>query len=45
MALMSVGGDDAHDLHARFIAPQSHRYDEDFTPPSPEDLEELWGEG
>ena len=42
MALMSVGGDDAEDLHARFIAPRLHRYDEEFTPPSVGDLEELW---
>ena len=42
MALMSVGGDDAADLHARFIAPRLDRYDEDFSPPSVEDLDELW---
>jgi hypothetical protein len=42
MALMSVGGDDPADLHARFIEPQLHRYDEDFTPPSVTDLGELW---
>ncbi len=42
MALMSVGGDDPADLHARFIEPQLHRYDEDFTPPSVEDLQALW---
>ncbi len=43
MALMSVGGDDAADVHARFVRPRIHRYDEDFTPPSVEDLAELWG--
>lgn len=42
MALMSVGGDDAEDLHARIIAPRLDRYDEAFTPPSVSDLEELW---
>jgi hypothetical protein len=43
MALMSVGGDDADDLHARFIEPHAYRYDDDFTAPSAADLEELWG--
>jgi len=42
MALMSVGGEDAADLHARFIEPHVGRYDAEFTPPSVEDLEELW---
>jgi len=42
MALMSVGGDDAADLHARFVAPRLHRYGDDFTPPSVDDFDELW---
>lgn len=42
MALMSVGADDARDLHARFIAPNRHRYDSDLTAPTVSDLEALW---
>lgn len=43
MALMSVGGDDAEDLYARFIEPHCRRYDADFPPPCIADFEELWG--
>lgn len=42
MALMGAGGDDASELHARFVVPQLHRYDDDFTPPDVSDLAELW---
>lgn len=43
MSLMSVGGDDAADVHARFIGPHLGRYADDFPAPTVEDFEELWG--
>lgn len=43
LALMSGGGEDARDLHARVVVPNLNRYDEDFVPPTVEELEEMWG--
>jgi hypothetical protein len=43
MALMSAGAGDAADLHARFIAPNAERYDEELSPPDVAELEQLWG--
>ena len=43
LALMSAAGDDAADLHAALVAPNAHRYDDDFVAPTAEDLEALWG--
>lgn len=43
MSLMSVGGEDAADVHSRFIAPFVDRYDDSFTPPSVDDLGAVWG--
>lgn len=43
LALMSAGGSDAADLHARLVAPNLGRYDDDFVPPTPADLAALWG--
>jgi len=43
MSLMSVGGEDAADVHSRFIAPHVDRYDDDFAPQTVADLEAVWG--
>lgn len=42
MALMGTGGATAAELHENHVVPNAHRYDEDFTPPSVDDLQELW---
>lgn len=42
MALMGTGGMTAAELYARHVVPNLERYDEDFTAPTPEDLEEMW---
>jgi hypothetical protein len=42
MALVGTGGMTAAELHARHVVPNADRYDDDFTAPSVEDLEELW---
>lgn len=42
MALMGTGGATAAELHEKHLSPNAERYDEDFTAPSVEDLEEMW---
>jgi hypothetical protein len=42
MALMGTGGATAAELYEKHVVPNADRYDDDFTAPTVEDLEELW---
>lgn len=42
MALMGVGGSTVEELYESVVSRNLHRYDDDFTPPSLDDLAALW---
>jgi hypothetical protein len=42
MALIGSGGMTAEELYDNHVAPNEDRYDDDFTPPTLADLEEMW---